>query len=302
MPAYGYRMFVVELREGRGRKAVDFAKCGDENYAVVLERLLGSLLGNVKVGTPRRAIEDVDETLEAAAPVDDDDEDGPLEKGWLVTHHERHGNTVYARVRYGIFGDHDQALARSGDDHADLKDKAPSREYRIALALPRSGLQGIMAVEDVGRSCPLDPTIKWLSQASKDEASPGWRLSWRPMMDSQQLRRLLEQGRLDKIELVKYAVGQDRSRNQRELVLTAPRLEGQWLQDVSSKVLDWGRRYQQRRAGESDEQLPSDREAAQQLAAVLGQNVAGMDFDDGYVVVSQVAGGKKNISPSRVDQ
>lgn len=319
MATYGYRLFTVELRKGFGRKAVDFADCGGSHYIDFVPKFLARL-AETKVGrpvlrsssvTPGQASIDEPEATESegvygesAFRVED-----PLRNDWAIT----------GSIQAGNFGDHEIALGVPGEtEDADLLNRAPVRRFRFVLVLPEKGTTGVLAVEAIGRSCPVDLFIRWISKASQDEALDNrgeedgssepcwWKMTANQMGDEEHLNEMIRSGKFGKVELVKLDVAADRKRNKEYLRLTAPSIEGGLVSEVAGVVKGWWERTRQREIESLDQvskpATVTDAEGAQQLAALIIKGVEGLDFDDGWVVLEEQNGRSNRISPSRMSE
>ncbi len=134
---YGLRLFEVELRQGKGRKAVDVSKAGGEHLAVLVERLLRDrLIGRTLVGFPDADGRDMSD--ESSTPDSDDAEKHLNEPGLRIEDVRRHGHTVVASAFYGRYGAFRRGLRAPGsvDPDPDLQGIAPARGYQLVLNLP----------------------------------------------------------------------------------------------------------------------------------------------------------------------
>ncbi|HVF06386.1 MAG TPA: hypothetical protein VNA20_16205 [Frankiaceae bacterium] len=311
MARYGFRLFEVELREKLGRKARDFSEAGGEHYGTMVERLLKTRLAGQKlVGYPSTG----------------SDEDGSPDEqlahrnkpALLVDDVLRTGTVVRWRAQYGRYSDFDIGLGLPGAPDADLRDVAPTRGFRVVLNLPAKGTKGVLAVEDISRSCPVVMLARWLKQVSQDDVAhraaeafnkggtkyedeataiadaPWWRLAAKPMADEEHLRKLIEDGKLERIQLIRKGSSVARTPDTREMELTIRALSQKKQRDLDKIVTRW---FQQR-SQEVDGPPPTDAEGAKDLSALLGEEVEALGFDDGYVVIND--GSKKQISPSRL--
>lgn len=306
MASYGFRLFTVEIFKGRKQRPVNFNDCAGEHFAEVVVRLLKSLGTETKVGSPALDAPD----LIAATP------DATPESNQLVDQLAFRvaddvtvvDRTVRGAVWTGRFGSHQRALgAGDASQDTDIRNKAASREFRFILALPEDGVMGILAIEDISRSCPVTPMTRWLSWRSQTEAQenggqerPWWRFRVQPLTDEEHLERLIKQGRVEKLELVKHSVTPARTRESERFRMVAPLVEAGMISEVAVIIREWVRPAKEV-AGSPDSQ-PTDGEAARQLAAVVGPKIVELGFDDGWVVVQDTSERTKKISPSRMSE
>lgn len=224
----------------------------------------------------------------------------------------------------------------------DLKGRAPARRFRFVLNLPAEGTLGALFVEDISRSCPVDLIVGWLRRRAKDaadatlaevsedatsaerrKAAAWWRLMATAAIDDQHFNEMLEQGHLNKVELVRHSIASDGTRGAEDLRLTAPRPEALTpADDLVQLAKDWYQVYKERRnkvidgqpakrlskderkavkAQELEVKNQTDQEAAQEMAALLGNPVVDLSFDDGWLVL-QDGDRTKRISPSRISE
>ncbi|MGH4008030.1 MAG: hypothetical protein ACRDTH_07705 [Pseudonocardiaceae bacterium] len=317
MSTFGYRLFTVELRKGFGRKPMNFSECDGSHYIDLVPKLLARLAGT-RIGrpvmrssstSPSQAMIDEPDSAEAegisgesAFRVED-----PLRNEWAIT----------GSIQAGNFGDHEIALGVPGEtEDADLLNRAPVRRFRFVFVLPENGVRGVLAIETIGRSCPVELFIKWLSKASQDEAIDNkgaegdtiatalcwWKIVADQMGDEEHLNELIRSGNFGKVELVKHDVTPDRKRTKEYLRLTAPSIEGGLVSEVASVVRGWWERTRQKAEPDQSAEPITDAEGAQQLAALVIKGVQGLDFDDGWVVLEEDSGRTNRISPSRMSE
>jgi hypothetical protein len=318
MSTFGYRLFTVELRKGFGRKPVNFAECSGSHYIDLVSKLLARLAG-AKIGRP---VMRNSSSSPGLAVIDEPDSAEPEgisgESAFRVEDPLRNERAITGSIQAGNFGDHEIALGVPGEtEDADLLNRAPVRRFRFVLVLPENGVRGVLAIETIGRSCPVGLFIKWLSKASQDEAIDNkgvegdtstaepcwWKMVADQMGDEEHLNELIRSGNFGKVELVKLDVTPDRKRTKEHLRLTAPSIEGGLVSEVASVVKGWWERTHQRAEPDQGQPEPiTDAEGAQQLAALVIKGVQGLDFDDGWVVLEEDSGRTNRISPSRMSE
>jgi hypothetical protein len=263
---------------------------------------------DTKIGLPRQDSNVTDEEVESGEL-----EEPVQERALRIESVEVSGRIVRSSFYYGRFSDHPKALGRPGRTaDIELIDRAPSRLFNFVLALPDEGTTGIVAMEDISRSCPVSPIVRWLTwQSQKDSAAANkatddpakkkswWRLTLTPLADGEQLDRMIERGDLEKLELVKLDAGGDRTRRQEFFRVTAPSLDENIARRAGQVMKSWfGRGVD---AGDaSSTHNPTNAEGARQLAAVLSRELIELDFDDGWVVLRDEGDRPKRISPTRL--
>ena len=238
------------------------------------------------------------------------------ESAFRIENTARNGWAITGSLYSGLFGEHEFALGLPGEaEDTDLENRAPVRKFRFVFVFPEEGEKGVLAIETIGRSCPADLLTTWLTKKSQIEATQRqeeqdrsdpapnwWKLVADQMADEEHLNRMIDAGRFQRIDLVKHDILPDRRRNKEILRLTAPNIEGSLATSVAGVVRDWWGRTRglERR---QDVVTTDDHEGAQQLAAIIGNGVEGLDFDDGWVVLAEEDGGRpKRISPSRMSE
>ncbi|ORL15425.1 hypothetical protein [Prescottella equi] len=205
-------------------------------------------------------------------------------------------------LRYGRHKDEDKGLpATDGvSEEIDLTDIAPTRIYRVALFAPTTGEKGMMAFEQISNACPSKYFMKWLRRWIMDSATdpdgytnPDWRkLVAKPAMDPSLLKKYIEKANADTVVLVQQAVKGSRQRSSERF-----RIQAAVFGNQSAAVTQL---VGQAIVGDMEED-GSDAQYAKELASVLGTDLAGLEFDDGWVVMDTESG-PQHISPSRVPE
>jgi hypothetical protein len=312
MAYYGFRLFEIELRALSGRKAIPFEDCGGEHYSVIAHRILQTAKGTTIV---EEKTADPDDVADGA-----DGDPFAGRRGIRVLKVERLGHTLWIDVLAGRFGDQEIAQGAPGQtEDSDLRGRAPSYTFRIGFYFPAKGTRGVVAIEDISRSCPIDLVRQLLLKGSRAEAEAKkpkkgeeekppiwWKLIITPMVDEEQVTRLINSGKSQRVELKKHGLGAGRGRDALEYELSAPGLTDSQRNEVAQLVASWGRDLMKRRRATPDERskmgVPSDTDGARELATLLGQKIQALDFDDGFVVVEDGDGKTKKISPTRLNE
>lgn len=351
---YGFRLFVVQIFDGMKQTPMPFKICGRGGYVEHARRLLGDHAEQTVVEAGKDSESDEDPN---AVEVEPPATHLAGRRGFEVQVAEIKEGLLYGEILVGTFGGHERALAEpdrppqlvdvddpDAPDPDDLSGRAPARRYRFILNAPSESTHGILAVEDISRSCPVDPLVGWLKRWGRDAADAvgakreddddrpsarWWRIRTIPAVDFDHFERIIRNGQIEKIELVKYAIGQSGRRGTVGIRLEAPNpssLGEGVTEQLLSMVGGWaegfmGDRAERRRRARGErrqrqsltrEQLRqpeqelaerarnTDSAAANAMAAVLGEGVQEVGFDDGWLVVDQ-GGEKTKISPSRIN-
>lgn len=162
MATYGYRLFGFQVFRGSKRTPVNLKDCGGDPYAEIAERLLKSLSIGTAIGDP---------TEPGQAKLE---ESGSVGQPAIRVEEVRVvDNTIRATVWAGKIGSHGKAIGDDAESDSDISDKAASNLHRVVLAFPDDGDTGIMAVETIGRACPVSSLTGWMKKKSRDEATEG---------------------------------------------------------------------------------------------------------------------------------
>ncbi len=154
----------------------------------------------------------------------------------------------------------------------------------------------MLAVETISGACPSKYLVQWLRDWSMrdaetnqtvgpDERPVWWKLLATPQGDLQQLRTFIDNGSAEEVVLIQRAVADSRLRKDEKF-------------RVSAKVTDNASRRARAQLQSVLELKGSDGMPAGELSTLLGEQVAGLDFDDGWVVLATDEG-KRQVSPSR---
>ncbi|MCX5410753.1 hypothetical protein [Streptomyces sp. NBC_00059] len=293
MTSYGYRLFSFQVFRGNKRTPVDLADCKGEPYGEIAERLLKALSVGTAVGDP---------TDDGQADVE---ENGTFGKPALRVDEVRVvDNTIRAEVWAGKFGSHEKAIGDVVDSDTDIKEKAASNIFRVVFAFPESGSTGVMAVETIGRSCPVGPVTRWMRKKSRDEAIDGlsegawWRISVTALADEARLAEMIREGQAQKLVLVRHAVTAGRTREVKDLEITASLDVMGRMDRIVEVIQGWYRRSRQ--VTQEEGGGVSNEEGVRQLAAIAGPQVEDMDLDDGWVQIEDPDGQVKRVKPGHM--
>ncbi|MFE9640471.1 hypothetical protein ACFYOC_15785 [Nocardiopsis alba] len=220
-----------------------------------------------------------------------------------VVYAKKNFHIIQGEVLSGKVGSHDRAV--SADEELDISDKAPSRNYHFILALPAKGDKGILAVEDISRSCPVTPLVRWIKWASKqeqeeakktEEGASWWRVSVKPISDEEHLREMIRQGRVEKIEVVKKSITSARMRDTDKF-----RISGPLPESARERLMGLIRSWLKKENSEEPRNV-DPAENAKSMASILGPELESLDLDDGWVILKDQGGHSKRINPTRISE
>ncbi|MGW2300213.1 hypothetical protein [Streptomyces sp. NPDC001809] len=296
MTAYGYRLFGFQVFRGSRRTPLNLQDCGGETYAEIAERLLKALSVGTAIGDP---------TDQGQARLE---ESGSIGLPALRVN-EVHvvDNTVRATVWAGKFGSHEKAIGDDADSDSDISDKAASNLHRVVLAFPDTGTTGILAIETIGRSCPIGPLAGWLKKKSREEATQGstegawWRITVEPLADEDRLEEMIKEGQAQKLVLVKHSITAGRTREIKDVEITASLAVTGRMEETVKVVRGWYRRRNREEIGNPDTAV-STAQGVRQLAAIVGPQVENMDLDDGWVEIQDPDGQVKRVKPNQMTE
>ena len=298
MTTYGFRLFEAGLRRGAGRKDMPFSEPAGPgspwSFRDYLIRVLNGRIGTRERGLPSALVEGAATDVDDLAP----DEAADLPPVFAIERVGRMGDHVTFTVRYGRAAGHDKAMGEHAGDDLDIRRLAPSREYRGILVVPESGLTAVLALETVGRLCPVQPCVRWFAawsrydamkrqgDAQADEAPLWWRLSVAGLGDNDRLAAFMSGGDPTTVALVKHWITGDNRRRSRDLQLTAV-VHPSAKTTVASRVATWGK----------DQFSP--KKAADEIAKIVGgQSAQDLDFDDVTVMLDDADGNTKSVTAS----
>ncbi|MCX5066583.1 hypothetical protein OOJ91_11915 [Micromonospora lupini] len=143
MGHYGYRLFLVRVRDGMSRKNLDFGDIEDRHFADILQPdIADSINETLKLEDPPKILENG-----SSAP--------PTGSVVRFTALDRKNYELRLDFFHGPFGDGGTLIDPEGEDEdQDVEGRALSNPYRAILWLPEKGTAGILAVEARGRACP----------------------------------------------------------------------------------------------------------------------------------------------------
>ncbi|MEW1866354.1 hypothetical protein AB0399_39285 [Streptomyces sp. NPDC088194] len=293
MTTFGYRLFSFEVFPGLRQTSVKLNDCNGESYSDIAERLLKTLTAGITVGDPSEPgqIKIATEGSLGAPAI-------RVEDVYIE------GNTLRGRLWSGKIGSHEKALGEDADSDSDIKEKAASNIFRFIFAFPDDGNLGILAMETISRSCPAPFLARWLQKKSRDEASQTspsnrwWRIKVAPLADEERLEEMIREGLAQKLVLVKNTITAGSTREVREIEIKGSLAVSGKLDQVVQVVQGWRRRYKE---SENSEATPvSTAQGVQELAAIMGPEIANLDLDDGWVEIEDPDGQIKRVRPGQM--
>lgn len=316
MASFGYRLFTFRIAAGAtGRKEINFKECSGEHYLDVVIRAMKALTQDTMISEPPTKPGEQAITAGAAAlaaGVNYADEPAFRVEDFQVVE-----NTIRATIMSGKFGSHGKALSAGGPSaDADISDKAPARHFRVVLTLPTSGTVGILGVESIVRTVPVTPLVKWLHWRSQQDVeeqlvqggsrTTSWRPMVKPLADYDRLLQMIRAGRVEGLELYKHYTDAARNKQVRKFKVTAPVLDEGMANRVAGVVRGWidGSATEDELTGQTPAPLTTARDAAKQLAAIIGPEIVQLEADEGFVVLQEDDDSDKTrkISPTQMSE
>lgn len=274
------------------------------HYREVLVDVLKDLEGRLLVGQPKvQSAEGAGEEIDAETPLQ---ERLLGQTAFRFEAHRVDEGLVVGLVRRGRYGSHDQAMgSEEGVPDVPLSGYAPSSWFRFVLNLPDTGGHALLAVEDIGRACPVDLIIGWLGQRSREMAAeaalagaqpaPDWfRLLGRQVADPLHLERLLRDGMFGEVTLSKKAVTEGRTTSSTPYKVVAPRIRDDSVPLLRRTLNSW------RPSAETGKPSVSDADGAKQLAALVAPELVDVDWSDGQIAMP--GSGGRPLKPSRLTE
>ncbi|MEV8195066.1 hypothetical protein AB0P13_23575 [Rhodococcus pyridinivorans] len=329
MTSYGFRLFTLEMKKnGRGAWPKMLIENNDEQEHVrdYLTGLLTKRRGIAVHGNPPKVSGEPDEPDDPA----EEDEEGEQGDG-TVPGSARRPRPVLAIMKVHKRGDHliidFRYGSRSSYTHAgysesqtdvgnpvDISELKAVRLYRAAFILPENGEIGVLAVEDINRTCPRLALERWIRYWARCDAREAeakivedggkkkkldwWSVKGTPLNDPEHLNSIMKNGKSTKIVLTKVGASNSRTPGTSELKIQMgigndPGVAAQTRQTITS----WF-------SGPSVPTGSADqKQASRDLAAIIADRYAGFDgedYDDAWVdVEDESGGGVRHISPSR---
>jgi len=189
-------------------------------------------------------------------------------------------------------------LEETEGSDADISGHAPARLYFAYLLVTTNRERAVLAVESYGRACPVEPVVRWLNRWFNSPDLSGskrpWRLRVRPLGDDETLKGLIKDSKTTRLVLEKHELS-GRQIQDTNMVLTAAIKTG-LAQRASSTVRGW---FEKEVGGTADERVSKD-QSIRDVAALLGEEISGIHFDDAWIVVEDEYGATKKVSPDRM--
>lgn len=274
MAQYGFRIFKVERMNGTGNTPVAFVDSTWGDFPNHLYRSYTRQIGHKWQENPRDAFD------KDGKPVPLDPNSRIVRVDWV----NRSGMSVFFGLSSGKNdGFADAMSAAPGAPDESIEHLAPRRQYRGVYTLPPNETEGVLVLEVISRSCPVNTLKQWTNQWSealveadqKDKkASKHSRIRFEQLTDSGQVKTLLAAGDPQEIVLIEHASPGNGLPDVVQYRLTAPvRQKMTVMQTVKGWVV-----------GGTDGKV-SKSEGIAQARALVGPEINGVDFDDCYVAV-----------------
>lgn len=215
---------------------------------------------------------------------------------------DRSGTNVFWTVEYGRVGRYEKTLGLTPDDDDAIAGKATSpMPYRCLLMLPKTGKQGVLAVEDVYRQSPAVILPNWLTRgshhlslsSSKSPEPPVWRLTANQFKDLEALRAMIENADTAFLRFTKKTISGASTPKKRRQLLLESRLETVADREAA---WEWAKKY----VGLAHDKGLTGNGIAQ-LGELVDPTVPGLQFTDAVIVVED-ANGRKKIGADRRDE
>lgn len=302
--SHGFRLFEVTLHHGMKQAVVPFVSKGTDEWNLVesIADLWKKHQGVTLHGLPRLTAEDVPDDGAGDQTETDDGPPAPTPKPVFRVEQTGYvGAHPYVEVYQGRAAGHTKAipLEETEGPDADISGHAPARLYLAYLLATTNSERAVLAVESYGRACPVEPVVRWLNRWLMDANRPGsgrpWRLRIRPLGDDETLKGVIKQSKSTQLVLEKHELSGRQSQDL-EMRVTAPIRAGDLAERARSTVRGW---FEKDVGGTAPERV-SKQQAIRDVAALIGEEIAGIDFDDAWIVVEDEYGAVKKVSPDRM--
>lgn len=279
---YGYRLFLVQVREGKKRQNLDFGDLHGRSYVdLVHEDVTGRLNAVVR-------LED--------QPVPNDDGTVPPPRGSVVkfVDSQRKGSSTRLSFLHGTYGEGGVLVDPDGVRiDQDITNQAVSRAYRAVIFTYEHAESAILGVEVRGRECPKDRLAAGLKQISP--------VPWTLRVDSSvadaaALRNFIRNGRITELDVIRYGRSRDGDPITDDITLKVNIKGDSRLQEpLHERALAW--------AGTSVRRITGHRENAGEVANELARIAVGtrldIEFDDSLIKIQGTGGRSKTLRPAK---
>ena len=282
MAQYGFRLYKTERMNGRGNTPVPFVdeKWGD--FVEHLTRSYESQIGRKWHENPRDAFDSQGNVI----PLDPNSRIVRLD--WM----RRSGMSVFFAVSSGKNdGFRDAMTAATGAADVSIEHLAPRRQYRGVYTLPPNQSEGVVALETISRTCLNTVLTRWSNEWSEQlvkadgrsgKESQHCRVRLNQMTDSAQVTSLLNEGDPQEIVLTEHVAQGNGLPDLVQYRLSAPVREKRTVMGI---VTRWVK-----------QKGISVQDGIQEARALVGPEVADVDFDECYVSVRH-EGQLRHVSP-----
>ncbi|OBB62896.1 hypothetical protein [Mycobacterium sp. 852014-50255_SCH5639931] len=274
MAQYGFKVFKAERMNGTGYTPVPFVDPNWGDFVDHLDRSYQGQRGRKWHENPRDAFD------KDGKPIPLDPNSRIVRLDWV----ERSGMSVFFGLSSGKNdGFRDAMSAEEGAPDQSIQHLAPRRQYRGVFTLPPNETEGVLALEVISRSCPVVTLRQWSSRwseelvkadAKQNKTSKHCRMKFEQLTDSGQVTSLLSGGEPQEIVLIEHQSPGNGLPDVVQYRLTAPvRQKTTVMQTVKNWVVG------------GDGGKVSKADGIAQARALVGPEVAHVDFDDCYVSV-----------------
>jgi hypothetical protein len=290
MAVYGFRIHTLRPHVARGRTDEAFLQIEDVSAAGgpadAFEHVKADLLGlkeaKTQVGTPTFYVDDDHEEIRLGEQ--DGKENLPYFEVIDFSHADR---VIEVSVETGKEADHDALVSRDGT-HQEIKKKAAVRRATVLLIFPRSGDLALMVSEVRGRNYAGERLLQWLtrraqraavsSEADGKRSEEPW-LNWKmePQIDGDRLDGILQASSDHSLKLRRRTKSSAGGRGSYDLELVQFGLKQTKPEQVLEMLAKWADRLG------SGTELDRRKQAAEDVATLVGQPVGDVDFDDGEI-------------------
>jgi hypothetical protein len=313
---YGFRLYEVKLVGGSGKsKPIEFDKCGldrTQHVSTWLRRVFTKLEGYQSLSKMPQQRPAVDDPL----PDIRDHEQPGTHADPVVDFHD-HTKTPATRIRfefsYGRVGRVPFALGPTPDDYIDLQNRATGHRYRGILYLPPDGTVGLLALETIPSSAhPIESLNAWLARAAvevaaedaatvaalaeadRDGLEPApFKLNFKQLVNLERLSKMIKETSDVELVLRRTIIGAGGKKTAEKVRMVSK------IETVAerNKAVAVARKLYEKTVGESQDLV-----GMAELESLAPGDVAGLEFNDGYIKVDDGNNGVKKVGIDVMDR